>query len=93
MKINILKSVVISCLFVVFQGAAPETAGGIDYDMVFVEGGIFRMGASAEQGDAIDCDEKPLHVVSVKNLTQIYSGFSLTSNIAGATIETIGVKP
>lgn len=67
MKINILKSVVISCLFVVFQGAAPETAGGIDYDMVFVEGGIFRMGASAEQGDAIDCDEKPLHVVSVKN--------------------------
>lgn len=67
MKINILKSVVISCLFVVFQGAAPETAGGIDYDMVFVEGGVFRMGASAEQGDAIDCDEKPLHVVSVKN--------------------------
>ena len=36
-----------------------------DMDMVYVEGGTFMMGATAEQGNDADGDEKPAHRVSL----------------------------
>lgn len=39
-----------------------ETAFGLNLNMVYVEGGTFTMGATAEQDDAYD-DEKPAHNV------------------------------
>jgi hypothetical protein len=36
---------------------------------------------------------KQQHIVFDKKITQIYCGFSLTSQNLNATIETIGVKP
>lgn len=36
-----------------------------DMDMVYVEGGTFMMGATAEQGKDADSDEKPAHRVSL----------------------------
>ena len=41
------------------------TIKGVSYDMVWVEGGAFRMGATSEQGsDALDW-EKPVHSVAL----------------------------
>ena len=43
------------------------TAGGVTFKMIFVEGGTFTMGATAEQGsDAYD-DEKPTHSVTLSS--------------------------
>lgn len=36
-----------------------------DMDMVYVEGGTFMMGATAEQGEDADSDEKPAHRVTL----------------------------
>ena len=43
--------------------------GGVEFKMVYVEGGTFTMGATAEQGsDADDCDfEKPAHKVTLSD--------------------------
>ena len=67
MKTKILYIVSVICIFIILQSSKTETAGVLNFDMVFVEGGAFRMGASAEQGDEIDNDEKPLHRVTIKN--------------------------
>lgn len=40
------------------------TVNGIKYNMVWVEGGTFRMGATSEQGSEIS-DEKPVHSVTL----------------------------
>lgn len=41
--------------------------GGVSFTMKFVEGGIFRMGASSKEGsDAFD-DEKPVHSVTLSS--------------------------
>ena len=45
-------------------GANANIAG---FDMVFVEGGTFTMGATAEQGEDADSDEKPMHSVTVSD--------------------------
>ena len=37
------------------------------FDMVFVKGGTFTMGATAEQGSDADSDEKPTHSVTVSD--------------------------
>ena len=42
------------------------TVNGIKYNMVWVEGGTFRMGATSEQGSA-DSDEKPVHSVTLNS--------------------------
>ena len=36
---------------------------GVSYEMVWVEGGTFRMGATSEQGNDVGRDEKPVHSV------------------------------
>ena len=49
-------------------GSEPEpniNVGG--FDMVFVAGGTFTMGATAEQGSDADSDEKPTHSVTVSD--------------------------
>ena len=43
------------------------TAGGVTFKMIFVEGGTFTMGATAEQGNDADSDEKPTHSVSLSS--------------------------
>ncbi len=43
------------------------SVGGVNYTMVYVQGGTFTMGATSEQGsDAYD-DEKPTHSVTLSN--------------------------
>lgn len=44
---------------------------GVSFNMIFVKGGTFQMGATAEQGDDADHDEKP--VLTVK-LNDFYIG-------------------
>ncbi|MBQ6238212.1 MAG: SUMF1/EgtB/PvdO family nonheme iron enzyme [Bacteroidales bacterium] len=39
--------------------------GGVEFKMVYVEGGTFTMGATAEQGDDAYDDEKPAHKVTL----------------------------
>ena len=41
------------------------TVNGIKYNMVWVDGGTFRMGATSEQGSCIPDDEKPVHSVTL----------------------------
>ena len=45
--------------------------GGVLFDMVWVEGGTFRMGATSEQGSDAWIDEKPVHSVT---LSRYYIG-------------------
>ena len=45
-------------------GANANIAG---FDMVFVKGGTFTMGATAEQGSDAESDEKPTHSVTVSD--------------------------
>ena len=44
-----------------------ETAYGLNMKMIFVEGGIFTMGATAEQGSEADYDEYPAHEVELSS--------------------------
>ena len=44
-----------------------EKVGNIKIDMVFVEGGTFAMGATAEQGNDYDSDERPIHSVTLSS--------------------------
>lgn len=41
------------------------TIKGVSYEMVWVEGGTFRMGATSEQGKDASSDEKPVHNVTL----------------------------
>ncbi len=41
------------------------TIKGVSYEMVWVEGGTFRMGATSEQGSGIPDGEKPVHSVTL----------------------------
>jgi formylglycine-generating enzyme required for sulfatase activity len=54
------------------QGAVPASTPYVSFnpdsmDMVFVEGGKFMMGCTAEQGDNCDADEKPARSVTVSS--------------------------
>ena len=40
---------------------------GVSFEMVRVEGGTFRMGATSEQEDEADSDEKPVHGVTLSS--------------------------
>lgn len=42
-----------------------ETAGGINLRMVYVEGGTFTMGCTADQGNECDSDESPNRMTTV----------------------------
>ncbi len=41
--------------------------GGVEFEMVYVEGGTFRMGATAEQGEDAADREKPVHSVTLSD--------------------------
>ena len=41
------------------------TVNGIKYNMVWVDGGTFRMGATSEQGSDADSGDKPVHSVTL----------------------------
>ena len=43
------------------------TVKGVSFDMVFVEGGTFMMGATLEQGSDAENDEKPTHQVTLSD--------------------------
>ena len=43
------------------------TIKGVNYEMVWVEGGTFRMGATSEQGSDAYSDEKPVHSVTLSS--------------------------
>ncbi|MDO5587711.1 MAG: formylglycine-generating enzyme family protein [Bacteroidales bacterium] len=43
------------------------TVNGVSFEMVRVEGGTFRMGATSEQEDEADSDEKPVHSVTLSS--------------------------
>lgn len=43
------------------------TVNGVSFEMVRVEGGTFRMGATSEQEDEADSNEKPVHSVTLSS--------------------------
>ena len=45
----------------------PFSVNGVEFKMVFVEGGTFTMGATSEQGSDADDDEKPTHRVTLSD--------------------------
>lgn len=49
------------------QSDYVETASGINMKMIFVEGGTFTMGATAEQGGEAKSDERPTHEVELSS--------------------------
>ena len=53
--------------FKVEAGNQLFTVNGVSFEMVRVEGGTFRMGATAEQGSDVYDDEKPAHQVTLSS--------------------------
>ena len=57
----------------VLEGAQPESrnrliqVGNVQFEMVYVEGGTFRMGATEEQGEDAYDSEKPVHRVTLSS--------------------------
>ena len=41
--------------------------GDVEFEMVYVEGGTFIMGATSEQGSDADADERPVHSVTLSS--------------------------
>lgn len=50
------------------MGKQTYTANGVSFNMVYVEGGTFKMGATAEQQNP-DSDEKPVHSVTLSSFS------------------------
>ncbi len=50
-----------------FFGTQTITVNGVSFTMVAVEGGTFKMGATSEQGNDADSDEKPVHSVTLSD--------------------------
>ena len=51
--------------FKVVANSGRFTVNGVSFDMVRVEGGTFRMGATSEQGSDVWDNEKPVHSVTL----------------------------
>ena len=71
LSLKVVGSLVTGLTGEVLEGAQPESqnrliqVGDVRFEMVYVEGGTFRMGATEEQGkDAYD-SEKPVHRVTL----------------------------
>ena len=43
------------------------TVNGVSFEMVYVEGGTFDMGATTEQGSDAESDEKPVHSITLSD--------------------------
>ena len=54
-------------LVTVAENYRTITVGDCSFNMVYVEGGTFTMGATPEQGDDFDGDERPLHQVTLSS--------------------------
>ena len=82
--------------FKVEANAGRYTVNGVTFDMVRVDGGTFRMGATSEQGSDTDSDEKPVHSVTLDSYyigkTEVTQALwkavmgSNPSNIKGAAV-------
>ncbi len=71
---------------VVLSIVYTETVSGLSFDMVYVEGGTFRMGGTEEQGEDARVDEKPVHSVT---LSDYYIGkFEVTQGLWKAVMGT-----
>ena len=53
--------------FKVVANSGKFTVNGVSFEMVRVEGGTFRMGATSEQGSDAYGDEKPVHSVTLSS--------------------------
>ena len=53
--------------FKVEANSGKFTVNGVSFEMVRVEGGTFRMGATAEQEDEANSDEMPVHSVTLSS--------------------------
>ena len=53
--------------FKVVANSGKFTVNGVSFEMVRVEGGTFRMGATSEQEDDANSDEKPVHSVTLSS--------------------------
>ena len=53
--------------FKVEVNSGKFTVNGVSFEMVRVEGGTFRMGATAEQEDEANSDEMPVHSVTLSS--------------------------
>ena len=63
-------SYAVRAVYVLDGGASTPTSGSSNigsFEMVYVKGGTFTMGATAEQGSDADSDEKPTHSVTVSD--------------------------
>lgn len=49
----------------VTKGDFTETVNGVSFEMVYVKGGTFMMGATSEQESDAEGDEKPVHQVTL----------------------------
>lgn len=54
-------------LFKVSVCGFTERVNGVEFEMVYAQGGTFKMGATAEQGDDAKGDEKPVHQVTLSD--------------------------
>ncbi|MDR1973913.1 MAG: formylglycine-generating enzyme family protein [Bacteroidales bacterium] len=52
---------------VVYSGNFTETNGGLNFEMIAVNGGTFTMGCTSEQGGDCNDDESPSHQVTLSN--------------------------
>ena len=52
---------------ITFFGNQTITVNGVSFEMVYVEGGTFDMGATTEQGSDAENDEKPVHSVTLSD--------------------------
>ena len=67
MKIKLYALIFILLSVILCESSTCTSTGPIEYEMVFVEGGSFRMGATAEQGDEFCADERPVHYMKINN--------------------------
>ena len=64
---NITQTISVSQAKPVYQSIKTFTVNGISFKMKLVEGGTFTMGATSEQGDDAESNEKPSHKVTLSS--------------------------
>ena len=73
LSLKVVGSLVSGLTGEVLEGAQPESrnrivqVGDVQFEMVYVEGGTFRMGATEEQGRDAWGNEKPVHRVTLSS--------------------------
>ena len=74
--------------FKVEVNSGKFTVNGVSFEMVRVEGGTFRMGATSEQEDEADSNEKPVHSVT---LSSYYIGKTEVTQVLWEAV--MGINP